>query len=183
MATNIKNLARVNNQPIQVVETENGKFIPIKPICEILGIDHNGQKQRIKRDPILSSVECTVHSTGADGKQYEMNCIPFKFVFGWLFTIDTNSVNEDARQAVINYQLECYNALFDYFVSRTEFAEQKQVEMDKQLDVVKTAKSEFNRAKNVMYEAESKLMQISKLTLEDWDMERRQLKFDFVSII
>jgi hypothetical protein len=165
--------------PIQVVENENGKFIPIKPICEILGIDHNGQKQRLKRDEILSSVECTIHATGADGKQYEMTCIPIMYIFGWLFTIDTNKVSEDAREAVVKYKLECYKALFNHFVSFAEFAEHKQNELNQQLEFVKLAKTDFNRAKNAMYEAENKLLQISRLTIEDWDLDRKQLKMEF----
>ena len=41
-----------------LVETEEGEqvFVPIKPICEFLGINWDGQRQRIQRDPVLSEV-------------------------------------------------------------------------------------------------------------------------------
>jgi hypothetical protein len=46
-------------------------------------------------------------SVAGDEKEREMLCLPLKFVFGWLFTIETSRVNEDAQEAVIKYQLEC----------------------------------------------------------------------------
>jgi len=115
MTTKIQNLARVNNMPIQVVENENGKFIPIKPICEILGIDHNSQRQKLNDDDFLSSVAVQNTATGSDGKDYEMVCIPYQFIFGWLFTINPKKVKEEAREAVAKYRIECYNALYLHF--------------------------------------------------------------------
>lgn len=34
----------------------------------------------------------------ADGKQREMLCLPIRYVFGWLFTINPANVNEEARE-------------------------------------------------------------------------------------
>ena len=44
-------IARVNN--VDIVSTSDEQLVPIRPICEALGIDANGQKQRIERDEIL----------------------------------------------------------------------------------------------------------------------------------
>ncbi|MDP2400792.1 MAG: phage antirepressor N-terminal domain-containing protein, partial [Actinomycetota bacterium] len=119
----IKNIAKINNQQIQVV-TENGqKLVPIKPICEILGIDHVSQKKRIQRDPILSSVEVMMTSTGADKKQYEMTAIPLQYIFGWLFTIQIERVNEESRPAILSYQRQCYDALWKHFSGHAEYVE------------------------------------------------------------
>lgn len=108
-----KTIVRVNN--VDIIATSDEQMIAIRPICEALGIDANGQKQRIERDEILGSVACVIHATGRDGKQYEMYCIPYKYVFGWLFSIDTSRVNEEARPAVLRYKEECYDALYRHF--------------------------------------------------------------------
>ena len=172
-----KIIVRVNN--VDIIATSDEQMIAIRPICEALGIDANGQKQRIDRDEILGSVACVIHATGRDGKQYEMYCIPLRYVFGWLFSIDTSRVNEDAREGVTEYKRQCYDALFDHFTARARFVEQKQKEIDRQLTVVDEAKENFRNAKNVLSDAEAKLKKLRSLTMDDYDMERRQLKIDF----
>ena len=108
-----KTIVRVNN--VDIIATSDEQMIAIRPICEALGIDEEGQRQRIVRDEILSSVACMIKATGRDGKQYEMYCIPLRYVFGWLFSIDTSRVNEEARLAVAAYKKECYDALYHHF--------------------------------------------------------------------
>jgi hypothetical protein len=175
----IKTLARINNVAVQLVEKNGEKWVPVKPVCDALGVDSEAQRQRIERDKILNSIAFIIKVVAADGKEREMLCIPFKFVFGWLFTIDVGRINQEAQETVIRYQLQCYNVLYDYFTSRAEFVEQKQIEIDRQLTVVETAKYNFSDAKNVLSKAESKLRQLRSLTMDDFDMERRQLKINF----
>ncbi len=43
----------VNN--VKIIELENS-FVPIKPICDALGIDYSTQVQKIKNDEKLNSV-------------------------------------------------------------------------------------------------------------------------------
>ncbi|MDR1624144.1 MAG: phage antirepressor N-terminal domain-containing protein [Tannerellaceae bacterium] len=174
-----KTLARINDVAIQLVENNGEKWVPVKPICDALGVDFSAQRQRIERDKLLSSTVGMITTVAADEKEREMFCISFKFVFGWLFTIDTDRVKEEAQEAVVKYQLQCYNALYDYFTSRSEFVEQKQIEIDRQLEVVETAKAHFSDAKNVLSKAESRLKQLRNLTMDDFDMEHRQLKINF----
>lgn len=108
-----KTIVRVNN--VDIIATSDEQMIAIHPICEALGIDEEGQRQRIVRDEILSSTACMIKAVAADGKDREMYCIPYKYVFGWLFSIDTSRVNEEARPAVLRYKEECYDALYRHF--------------------------------------------------------------------
>ena len=173
-----KSIITVNNADI-LVSNDEERMVPIRPICQALGIDPAAQRQHIDRDPILASVAGIITSTGQDGKQYQMYAIPLRFVFGWLFSIDTSKVNAYAQEAVINYKLECYNALFDYFSDRATFVEQKQNEIDKQLTVVEKARAEYRNAKSIMAEAEKRLNKLRSMTMDDYDRERKQLKLDF----
>lgn len=171
----VTTVAKINNTEIVVVE--NGeKMVAVKPICDALGIASNGQIEKIKTDPLLDSTYKTVLSVGADGKEREMFSIPFKFVFGWLFRIDSRNVKEEARPLVEKYQLECYNALYNHFTKFADFIEQKQHLIEEQLIIVEDAKNNFKNAKSVLDEANTRLNTIRKLSLDDYDSEKRQLK-------
>ena len=100
---------------VAVTDETHNFFVPVKPICQALGIDHPAQVQRIKRHHILSSVVVTVTTTGADGKCYDMLSLPLEFIYGWLFTIDTALVAEERRPNIEAYQRECYEALYRHF--------------------------------------------------------------------
>lgn len=141
-------IARINNVDI-VSAVENGEtLVPIKPICTAIGIDSKSQRNKIERHPILSSVGVIMTSTGADGKHYEMMCLPIEFVFGWLFTIDTNSVTEEARPNVMKYQQECYHALFTYFAGASKRErEQNQIEI-RLLEEINGLTEDMQRTKN-----------------------------------
>lgn len=173
-----KSIITVNNADI-LVSNDEERMVPIRPICQALGIDPEGQRQRIERDPILGSRAFNVKAVALDGRVLDMYAIPIRFVFGWLFSIDTSKVNAYAQEAVINYKLECYNALFDYFSDRATFIEQKQNEIDKQLTVVEKARAEYRNAKSIMTEAENRLNKLRTMTMDDYDRERRQLNLDF----
>lgn len=167
-------VAKINN--VEIVVIENGeKRIPVKPICEALGVAFEPQFTKLKTDPILSSVVMLSVTTGADGKQYEMVTIPFKYVFGWLFRIDSRNVKPEAKETVLKYQIECYDALYNHFASYADFVEQKQAVIEDKLKKYEEAKANFNNANRVMKEVEAELKQARQLTFSDYDATRRQL--------
>jgi ribosomal protein S13 len=106
---------KVNGIAIECPIEGGQSYVAVKPICEALGIDHSAQIRDLKEDEILGSVVVSMTTTGSDGKQYQMVCIPLKFVFGWLFSINENSVKPEAKEHVLKYKLECYNVLFNHF--------------------------------------------------------------------
>lgn len=111
-----KLIARINN--VDIITTSDEQLIPIRPICDILGIDAKSQRQRIKRDDILKSISCIIHSTAKDGKKREMFAIPYIYVFGWLFSINIPRVDTEATNKVIECKKECYTVLFEHLINR-----------------------------------------------------------------
>ena len=171
-------IARINQ--VDIVVIENGeKRVAIKPICKALGIDESAQRKKLNEDPILNSVTVLSTATGTDGKSYEMVTIPFKYVFGWLFRIDSRNVKEEAREAVLKYQLECYDALYSHFTRYAEFVELKQKKIEEQLEIEETAKTNFKSAREVLYENQAHLKSLRKLTFENFDHENHQFKLEF----
>lgn len=169
----------VVNEVTILVGQDPARLVPIKPICEAIGVDIEGQRQRIERDEILNSVACMTKATGSDGKQYEMTALPIKFIFGWLFTIDTSRVNEDARAAVISYKLECYNALYDYFAGAQTFLKQKQEVIDVMTREYFDSQVNFREAKNAMAEKKKNLQEVLAINYETWLGNSRQLIIPF----
>lgn len=112
-----KTIVRING--IDIIATEDG-MVPIKPICDALGIDYSRQLKKIKEEEDLSPVMGVTPTTGADGKRYDMCCLPHEFIYGWLFTINPKNVKPEAKENVRKYRMECYKALFRHFFKSQE---------------------------------------------------------------
>ena len=171
-------IARVNNVNLLVCQDPE-QLVPIRPICDALGIDPEGQRQRILRDEILSSVAFMTKATGSDEKQYDMLAIPLKFVFGWLFTIDASRVSEEARPAVIQYKLECYNALYQYFAGAQTFLKEKQAILDIKQQRYFELNTNFKEARRNLAEAKKDLQDTFAVDYETWLSNSRQLIIPF----
>lgn len=95
--------------------SERGEFyVPLRPLCDYLGISYTGQRERIERDAVLSSKLQSVIIDTAGGPQ-EMQCLALDYLNGWLFGINANRINRKNRERVIRYQEECYRVLRDAF--------------------------------------------------------------------
>lgn len=174
MKSETRTVAVINNSKILMIQ--NGqKLVPIKPICEALGIVPDTQKRKIESDEILGSVATLSVATGADGKQYEMFCLPFKFVFGWLFTINPANVKEEAKESVKTYKLACYEALYQSFTDSQEFLEAKQALVEEKLSELEAITENFKSTRNMMYDKKKELNKVRNLTLDDWVANNRQI--------
>lgn len=107
-----KKIFTINN--VDIVVTDDAQ-VPVKPICEALGVAYERQFSKLKEDEDFSSVITLRVTTGADGKQYEMVCLPHQFIYGWLFTINPKNVKPEAKESVRKYRKACYDALYHHF--------------------------------------------------------------------
>ncbi|MCA9872488.1 MAG: ORF6C domain-containing protein [Anaerolineales bacterium] len=105
-----------------VVEVEGGRrvvYVPVRPICDYLGVSWTGQRERIMRDPVLSELAATVRVTRTEGTRQverELLALTLDYLNGWLFGISAPRVSDDVRARLILYQRECYRVLADHFV-------------------------------------------------------------------
>jgi len=111
----------------------NEQYVAVKPVCELLGISHQAQFKRIQQDKILNSVVMQCMTTGADNKVYDMTCLPLRYVFGWLFSIDPEKVKPEVKESVIKYQRLCYDTLYDHFMGPIA---QRKKELSRKLDII-----------------------------------------------
>jgi predicted nuclease with TOPRIM domain len=118
-------------------------------------------------------------SVGADGKNREMTVLPLRFIFGWLFTIDSNLVKEESREAVVRYQLECYNALYNHFKSYVDFVDFRQEQIDEALVKYDEARADFSGAKNKLREARELLDEKRQINYQEFLNNARQTQLEF----
>lgn len=115
----------VNGKGILIISKNTKKYVAIRPICEAIGIDYSSQLKKIKDDPILGSTVVLSTTVGADNNQRNMQTLPIRYVFGWLFRIDSRNVKQEIKESVEKYQKQCYDALFDTFTKRTTILKEK----------------------------------------------------------
>ncbi|MCI0731534.1 MAG: hypothetical protein L0332_33065 [Chloroflexi bacterium] len=95
-------------------------FVPVRPICDFLGVSWTGQRRRINRDPVLSdmltpvNVTFTGHEHGYE-QTVAMMCLPLDYIAGFLFGLNADRVKREFRERVILYQRECYRVLSEAF--------------------------------------------------------------------
>jgi hypothetical protein len=85
-------------------------WVPVRRLCEALGIDWSGQRQRILRDPVmadeLQSVGVTPTNSRRGRGDPEALALPLKFVRAWLFGVNATRVKPELREKLIAYQRE-----------------------------------------------------------------------------
>lgn len=104
------------------VQMEDGAvYVPVRPLCDLLGVSWQGQSKKLKNDPILSEVKTSVNislqkSDGAMGtRTTNMVALPLDALNGWLYGINANKVKPEIRESLLRYQRECYRVLFEAF--------------------------------------------------------------------
>ncbi|MCP4419739.1 MAG: hypothetical protein GY805_24270 [Chloroflexi bacterium] len=93
----------------------NGRvYVPLRSICNNLGVAWPAQRKRILRDAVLSEemTPVIVTITGT-GQKVETQCLPLEYLNGWLFGINASRVADAVRPSLIAYQKECYTVLYE----------------------------------------------------------------------
>jgi hypothetical protein len=106
---------------ITAVLVDKEPYIPIRPICEYLGLSWAGQLERTLRDPVLSEMTATIRIKRVEGNREvsrDLVCLRLKYLNGWLFGINATRVREELQEKVIQYQRECYEILAEAFQPR-----------------------------------------------------------------
>lgn len=96
------------------LKVEDVIYTAVKPIVEAMGLDWGGQQQKLSKSG--DKFNCRdISMVAKDGKIRQMLCMPLKKLNGWLFSINPEKVRADLREKVIQYQEECFLALWDYW--------------------------------------------------------------------
>lgn len=109
MKDSSKKFLEFNGKSILFLSKNGQWWVAIKPICDALGVSHRRQLETIKDDGILSQLYTVQGMVAADNKVREMACLPEKYIYGWLFSINSKS------EKFLEFKKECYEILYNYF--------------------------------------------------------------------
>lgn len=153
-------ITKINGVDIVAVEKDGTIYVPIKPICDAIGIAFPAQYSKLQEDTFLAPTVTIIVMVAADGKEREMVCLPLRYVYGWLATINPGKVAETAREAVIRYRRECYDVLYEHFTGtmrRTIETNNAEIELLKEIN---TAIADEKEAKSRKKKAEESLAKL-----------------------
>lgn len=98
---------------VVLVGKDNEPLVAMKPLVVNLGLDWKGQHAKLSEK--FASVMEEISTTGGDGKQYAMTCLPLRKLAAWLYSISPNKVAPELRDKIIQYQEECDEVLWNYW--------------------------------------------------------------------
>ena len=98
-----------NGKTIVFLNKDGIYWIAVKPICEALDIDYIRQFKNLKSEHFLSELLSEQTMVAEDKKLRKMVCLPEKFIYGWIFSLNSKS------EALKEYKMKCYELLFDHF--------------------------------------------------------------------
>lgn len=109
MEQSIREFLEFNGKSIYYLSKDGVYYVALKPIVEALGLDWVAQFKAAKRNKILNRVlsNQTIHD--ASNRLQPMTCLPEKYVYGWIFQLQSNA------PGFAEFQLKCYDLLYNYF--------------------------------------------------------------------
>lgn len=150
-------ISKINGVEIVTVDRDGEIFVPIKPVCDAIGIDAKAQRAKLQEDEFFASTGAIITSVAADEKERDMYCIRLRDVYGWLATINPGKVAPEAREAVTRYRRECYDVLYEHFTGsmrRTIETNNAEIELLQQINSAisreKEAKAERRKAEEAL---------------------------------
>ena len=99
---------------VAVMVEENGQqqiYVPLRALCDYLGLNWSGQLQRIRREPVLQRGQrvCVIHTRQRG--DVPAICLRLNLLAGWLFGVSASRVKPELRAKIERYQEECYDIL------------------------------------------------------------------------
>jgi len=96
----------------------DGIYLPLRPICDNLGIGYSAQFNRLKRDEVLAEGLRRLKIKTAGGTQ-TMQCLELEGVPLWLAMIEPSRVREDLREKLRVYKRWVRKRVWEAFAQET----------------------------------------------------------------
>ncbi len=142
-------IVKFNNTKIVCPLINDEPHVLVKTIIEGIGLNYDYSLFRLKNNDRLKRYLCEYKVISADFRGdslanlglslgYSYTAIPVRKVAAWLFSININKVNKEARPTLEKFQERCDDVLFQYFFGRKEldltyFDEKKAILMQKRV--------------------------------------------------
>ncbi len=95
-----------------VQDADGTPYVPLKWLCEILGIDDRRQRRDVKDSGVYDWKMLSVK--GADGRHRNMFCLPLKKMDSWMRRADPDKVRPEMIQKLLEYRDESETAMIHF---------------------------------------------------------------------
>jgi len=172
---NLDKFLEFNGNKISILRSDGTWWVAVKPICEALNVNYNRAYQNLNSDPILSQLFAKQQTVGADNKIREMVCLPERYVYGWLFSLRSDSSD------LLEYKRKCYDILYDHFhgtmTGRMEALAEK-TEADLRIEELEEALLDSEEYKEIQELKKKKTALNKRLRQLDTDLITGQISMD-----
>lgn len=104
---------------VQVGDEAPQVYVPLRPICDYLGLDWSAQMRRTRRDEILNealiSVAIMATEIGRGQGSRTVLCLQLEQLPGWLFGVTASRVKPELAERIARYRRECFRVLWQAF--------------------------------------------------------------------
>ena len=101
---------------LEAVQKDGEVWVSIKRCCEVLGVDVEGQRKKLKKQAWATTDMMSV--VAEDGKGRELAMIALKSLPQWLVTIYASKVKPELRAKLALFQKEAADVLAAHFLGR-----------------------------------------------------------------
>ena len=111
------------SQTFEIYWTDDKKLlVPLRPLCDELGLDFSSQLKRVKRDEALADdlfiINAPVLREDGKAQNRDVVCISLKRLHYWFGSIDTSRVKPELKDKVIHFKRELGDVAWDAFRTR-----------------------------------------------------------------
>lgn len=99
---------------IFLIVSDNEPFVPLKPICENLGLNWEVQRRKLQNDSRRWGA--SLKEAMSSGGTQKFVCLPLRKLPAWLMSISPRKVKPELREKLLRYQEECDKVLWDYWM-------------------------------------------------------------------
>ena len=102
MINSTQHAEEVLGNQLTFVQAEDGTvYVPLKRLCESLGIDYEGQRSKVRNSEELHTELLSV--PGVDGRHRKMLCLPVDAIGDWASTIDPGTLRPEVVVVLKGY--------------------------------------------------------------------------------
>ena len=114
-----------HGETILLIEKDGEPFVPIRQVCEKLGLSWPTQFRKLKAGQRPWRVAFMATQLPGDNQKREIVCLPLSQLHGWFFTLTPSKVSPELRDKLKIYQKECLDVLWQHWSGQ-----KRQVEAD-----------------------------------------------------
>lgn len=145
---------------------EGHHMVPVKTVCGIIDVDFKKQDNWLKKHSFFTQLYTLRYTTGADGKQYEMRCLPMFDVISWLASVTDHQRKEGSTKkqyafmAWLRSEMLSMYKLIEVFQSENRYELELMEKKGNVLDELEEAQMKAKELKNYLKNINEKIEEV-----------------------